>query len=342
MYQLLDPGFVGVIFSCFSEDAQKVGRIQVIAFQALDGKHKHLSRLPVQVAPVNVVASPETESTRITLGSTMSTSGSVRPEVIELDPVNSKALVGAAKIPQTGGKTKTALDEFFAHADGESSGGRDKMAESGTSYHNGNLRSVVGDLDSMDLTARMQEAVHRSNLDLSGAEYARKEVPLQVVPGHSLAKVEFPLSSFVDLQRILFTEEQAAYNQAMSQSVRNGKVHPLAAIHHSSTYQASMCKLMEYCLSPVLSSLWDRLEENKQRLALLQEEAISLELEVFNKGNLNVQYSRRASNSSTRGAVYVGSPELKSSIDAPGKTRSFSGMGGAIPRQNTSRHPDVI
>lgn len=24
MYQLLDPGFIGLIFSCFSEDAQKV------------------------------------------------------------------------------------------------------------------------------------------------------------------------------------------------------------------------------------------------------------------------------------------------------------------------------
>ena len=27
MFQLLDPGFVGLIFSCFSEDAQKVGKL---------------------------------------------------------------------------------------------------------------------------------------------------------------------------------------------------------------------------------------------------------------------------------------------------------------------------
>ncbi|TYI06580.1 hypothetical protein ES332_A10G168100v1 [Gossypium tomentosum] len=35
MYQLLDSGFIGLIFSCFSEDTNKVGRIQVIAFQSL-------------------------------------------------------------------------------------------------------------------------------------------------------------------------------------------------------------------------------------------------------------------------------------------------------------------
>ncbi|KAL6563193.1 hypothetical protein OROHE_005780 [Orobanche hederae] len=49
MYQLLDPGFVGLIFSCFSEDAQKVGRIQIIAFQSLDGKQV---MKPVSVSPV--------------------------------------------------------------------------------------------------------------------------------------------------------------------------------------------------------------------------------------------------------------------------------------------------
>lgn len=38
MYQMLDPGFVGLIFSCFSEDSTNVGRIQAIAFQSKDGR----------------------------------------------------------------------------------------------------------------------------------------------------------------------------------------------------------------------------------------------------------------------------------------------------------------
>lgn len=31
MYQLLDSGFIGLIFSCFSEDAQKVSANEIIA-----------------------------------------------------------------------------------------------------------------------------------------------------------------------------------------------------------------------------------------------------------------------------------------------------------------------
>uniref|UniRef100_A0A0D6R5U9 MPN domain-containing protein n=1 Tax=Araucaria cunninghamii TaxID=56994 RepID=A0A0D6R5U9_ARACU len=322
MYQLLDPGFIGVIFSCFSEDAQKVGRIQVIAFQALDGKQRHLARIPVQVGPSHIVGGLESMSARTSLGSPMPKSTTVQTEIIDLDPVNPKASSGVAKVLD---RTQTALDKFFDHADAESSGRRDKTGQDG--------RSITNDLDSMDLTSRMQEAVLRSNLDVSGAEYVRKEVPLAVVPGHSLAKLDFSLSSYVDLHRILFTEEKVAYKQAMSQSTKDGKIHPLAAIHHSSQYQSSMCKLMEYCLSPVISSLWDRLEENKLRLTLLQEEAVLLELDVLNKGNPNVQSQKRSSN---RSAVYAGSPEPKPSIGSLSNMRGSSGMSSLSTRQSSS------
>lgn len=36
MYQMMDSGFIGLIFSCFNTDAEMNGRIQVIAFQSLD------------------------------------------------------------------------------------------------------------------------------------------------------------------------------------------------------------------------------------------------------------------------------------------------------------------
>ncbi|MCI22263.1 Lys-63-specific deubiquitinase BRCC36, partial [Trifolium medium] len=52
MYQLLDSGFIGLIFSCYNEDASKVGRIQVIAFQSSDGKQNNMSR-PIPLSPVN-------------------------------------------------------------------------------------------------------------------------------------------------------------------------------------------------------------------------------------------------------------------------------------------------
>jgi hypothetical protein len=68
---------------------------------------------------------------------------------------------------QIGDKTQTALDKFFDNAESESSRRRDKMGpESASPYHNGSLRSSISNLDSMDLTSRMQEAVHRSTLDV--------------------------------------------------------------------------------------------------------------------------------------------------------------------------------
>lgn len=112
----------------------------------------------------------------------------------------------------------------------------------------------------------------------SGAEYVRKEVPLYVLPSSSLLNVVSPLTSFTDLQRVIYEEERAAYVEAIRQNMRwdlstatfkhsvsvtvlfaafiltfrsyfpsrDGKAHPLTFIHHTSTYQASMCKLMEY------------------------------------------------------------------------------------------------
>ncbi|TVU20420.1 hypothetical protein EJB05_36628, partial [Eragrostis curvula] len=41
-----------------------------------------------------------------------------------------------------------------------------------------------------------------------------------------------------------------------------------------------LCKLMEYCLSPAITALQDRLKENELRLSVLQEEAKQLEAET--------------------------------------------------------------
>ena len=53
----------------------------------------------------------------------------------------------------------------------------------------------------------------------SGAEYKRKEVPLKVFPTRHLLKLDTTLSSYCDMQRVLFEEEQSAYNQAMLQNI---------------------------------------------------------------------------------------------------------------------------
>jgi len=53
-----------------------------------------------------------------------------------------------------------------------------------------------------------------------GAQNVRKEVPLHVVPALSILNLDSPLSSYADLQNVLFEEERSAYNQAISQNMR--------------------------------------------------------------------------------------------------------------------------
>lgn len=319
MYQLLDPGFIGLIFSCFSEDTNKVGRIQATAFQASDGWRKSTVRssVPTTVVPPSGRVLPDAASDMErdfgrTAAPTISAASSSRSESAELEIIDPPA----TKVNSGTKSHMAALEELLGDTVSEPVvGSREIINMDAHDLHKNAGRTMDGELDSSDLTAGMQEAMHRSNLDMSNAEFTRKEVPLQVVPGHSLAKVDFPLHSLVDLQRILFDEEQSAYSQATSQCIREGKVHPLAAIHHSATYQASLCKLMEYCLSPVLGTLWDRLHQNNLRLALLREEVSSLQLESLSRGSPVTRSQRRIAGSAMRGNAYVSSPETRPGFD---------------------------
>ncbi|XP_039122786.1 uncharacterized protein LOC120259272 isoform X4 [Dioscorea cayenensis subsp. rotundata] len=257
MYQLLEAGFIGLIFSCFSEDAQKVGRIQVIAFQSLNGKEMHVTPFSTSSIIEDTADSRETKA-------------------IKEDASWSLLLVGGGS---------SALEDSYSHSDVNYSGKQRDRGNSLVAYGGDSTFDTLADTDSMDMTPSMQEALHRSNLEVSGAEYVRKEVPLKVVPATSLLKLEHPLNSFTDLQEVLFKEEQAAYKEAVSHNIQDGKIHPLTFIHHNSTYQATLCKLMEYCLSPAISALQDTLKENEIRLSILMKEAKSLETEGHGREN---------------------------------------------------------
>ncbi|KAI6671973.1 hypothetical protein NL676_006858 [Syzygium grande] len=271
MYQLLDSGFIGLIFSCFSEDISKVGRIQVIAFQSSDGKQNQISR-PIPLSPVNRSSVIDLESSLSSSENLLARSNSGRGENPEEDTGDSRISSGANK----GRGRSSDLGGFFANADTNYLG-REIIGEN---YRNGNpSSSAIVAIDPMDMTESMQEAMHRSNLDMSS----------------SLLNVVSPLTSFTDLQRVIYEEERAAYVEAIRQNMSDGKAHPLTFIHHTSTYQASMCKLMEYCLSPAIRVLQDRVRENEIRILKLVDEAKSLEMEV-----------QRGSDSSSghRGSVY--------------------------------------
>lgn len=259
MYQLLDSGFIGLIFSCFSEDANKIGRIQVIAFQSSDG-NSNTPPKSMSLVLSNKDSVIDLESSLSSSDSVYQSSSSAKGHNADQDTTDTASSSG----PKGGGRVSD-FGAFFV-----------KNAEAKATGTSGNYSSAV-EIDSMDMSESMQEAMLRSNLETSGVGYVKKEVPLHVLPTSSLLQLNSPLASFKDLQRVLYEEERAAYHQSVLQSMRNGKVHPLAFIHNTSTYQASMCKLIEYCLSPAVNALQDRLRENKIRLAMLMSEAEALE-----------------------------------------------------------------
>ncbi|XP_040380432.1 lys-63-specific deubiquitinase BRCC36-like [Oryza brachyantha] len=262
MFQLMEPGFVGLIFSCFSEDAQKVGKIQVIAFQSLGGNHQSI--VPVNDPVINLESSWSSLDT---------SSHPALIEGIEQDTGDSKTSRNS-KVWE-----KSSDVDFYSHSGTNHSAKHQSRENAIVACDPNNAPETPVDLDESDMTPSIQEALHRSNMDISGAEYVRKEVPLYVFPTGHLLKLDTTLTSYCDMQHVIFEEEKSAYNQAMHQNIRDGKIHPLTSIHHASTYNSSLCKLMEYCLSPAITVLQDRLKENEIRLSMLMEEAKQLEAE---------------------------------------------------------------
>ncbi|KAM1513559.1 hypothetical protein ACFX1Z_024968 [Malus domestica] len=314
MYQLLDSGFIGLIFSCFSEDINKVGRIQVIAFQSSDGKQHHMSR-PISLSPIHKSPVIEVESSLSTSENVPARSTLTRAGSPEQDTADSRTS-GTIK----GGGRSSDLGLLFANADAS------HLGRVGGNYQTDTSSNIIGDIDPMDMSESMQEAMHRSNLDMSGAEYVRKEVPLHVLPTSSLVKLDSPLMSFTELQRVLYEEEQAAYNQAVLQNMRDGKVHPLTFIHHTSMYQSSMCKLIEYCLSPAISALQCRLRENETRLAVLTDEVKNLETEMHRTSESNSGSPRPVSSPVLRGSAPLGHRDLFHPTESV-SARSLAGSG---------------
>ncbi|KAL6851688.1 hypothetical protein ACP4OV_020252 [Aristida adscensionis] len=306
MFQLLDPGFVGLIFSCFSEDAQKVGKIQVMAFQSRGGQERSIA--PLAIAPV------------IDLESSLSSSDNAlasQSELMEQDTGDSRASQSSKALVRS-------LDlDFYSHPDTNHSAKHQLGENAVVEYNPDNTYEASIDPYDSDMTPSIQEALHRSNMDISGAEYVRKEVRLIVIPTRQLLKLETTLTSYCDMQRVLFEEEKSAYNQAMQQNICDGKIHPLTSIHHTSTYNSSLCKLMEYCLSPAITALQDRLRENELRLSMLQEEAKKLEAESQSMRN---DSSRPLMN---HGASGSSSPRTQSKYSSSNQGSPRSPSGGS-------------
>ncbi|CAM6086739.1 unnamed protein product [Calypogeia fissa] len=312
MYQMLDPGFVGLIFSCFSEDANKVGRIQVIAFQSQDGQRRDVPHF--RGSGTNLAAIDATRPAPVTPVTCTNDA--------EIPGASAPGKVGSGSSAK---QQSAALESLFAIQDSEAA-------------------STPGTSTAEDESLSMQEAMHLSTLEASGAEFIRKEIHLQIVPGHALVKLRFPLAPLVELQRILFEEEQAAFRHAIAQSTVNGRIHPLAVLHHEAQYQATLSKLMEYCLCPAISCLTDKVHQNKIRAVHEESQALQLEhISTSSKGSPKPpQLMRRISQRNLTPSSSIG--RHQTDVFSPSARRSM-GIGGSVrivPENKPQSPPDLM
>ncbi|XP_005091457.1 lys-63-specific deubiquitinase BRCC36 isoform X2 [Aplysia californica] len=103
------------------------------------------------------------------------------------------------------------------------------------------------------------------------SEFHRAEVPLNVVPTCQIGPA--CLSSLVELPKILLQEEDEAYARVSDPADQD----LLTRVHNASVFTKSLCHVMEVVSGPLLHSLEQRLQANKQRTAHLQEEKAQLE-----------------------------------------------------------------
>jgi BRCA1/BRCA2-containing complex subunit 3 len=192
--------------------------------------------------------------------STLRSADNMVTESAEQDSADSSLPAKPRKVAAGSGSGYSSM-EFYKHSD-------NPIPTITHPLYNNDITDLipVAEMSDGDMNASMQEALHLSSLEASGADYVRKEIPLQVLPTSYLLNLESPLASFVKLQHVLYDEERSAYNQALQHNLCDGKVHPLTYVHHSSTYHASLCKLMEICLSPAITVLQDRLMQNEIRV----------------------------------------------------------------------------
>ncbi|KAL5004643.1 hypothetical protein ScPMuIL_018099 [Solemya velum] len=104
------------------------------------------------------------------------------------------------------------------------------------------------------------------NPDIHPPEYARVEVPLNIVPSSGIGQA--CIESLINLPHILTMEEKEAFHR----TTQHRDLDLITKIHNASVYNKSLCQIMEVMSAPLIQSLQDRLERNKIRMEALQTE----------------------------------------------------------------------
>ncbi|KAL4239626.1 BRCA1 BRCA2-containing complex [Mactra antiquata] len=105
--------------------------------------------------------------------------------------------------------------------------------------------------------------------------FTRIEIPLHIVPSEKIGSAS--VQSLITLPSILTMEEEEAYYRAME----NKDFDLISKIHNASVFTKSLCHVIDVMNGPVLQTLENRLERNKNRIRMLEREREEL-LKVLN------------------------------------------------------------
>ncbi|KAF6021727.1 BRCC3 [Bugula neritina] len=120
----------------------------------------------------------------------------------------------------------------------------------------------------------IDKQTQESQITVTCFQYERREVPLYI--DKKLTFEVHNLQSLVSLPKVLLTEESIAYRA----SLPSGDGNLVTQLHNASVYSASVCHVLDTLVTPLMKSLNNRLENNKETKRRLEQEKRNLQSEI--------------------------------------------------------------
>ncbi|XP_067942012.1 lys-63-specific deubiquitinase BRCC36-like [Watersipora subatra] len=142
----------------------------------------------------------------------------------------------------------------------------------------------VFNIDKQTQESQVQVTCFQSVTNLQGAhEYMRREVPFFVQKRSTFEPHN--LQSLSSMPQVLLTEETLAYKSTIP--TEKDEKNLVTQLYNASVYSASVCHVMDTMIGPLMSSLTNRLTENKESTKKLIEEKKRLQeqIDAINKAN---------------------------------------------------------
>jgi len=267
LYQLLDPGFVGLIFSCFNETANKGGRVQMIAFQSFD------TSILEEPKPSTSVGTSHIAPMIVDDYDPMVAESPRKPKSInsvDKRKIGGGAGIGAPPLSSKGEDLPSPPSYIEATKPSSSNASPSSLVEVPPTA---SVKPSSPSDGRSSFSSDMKEALAASAASNKQSRYTHFEVPISMEHDIDLGlPVQQTLYKLIDLQRIFISEEKESYEKSLGPNGR--ATHILGAIHSAAVYEQSLCRLMEQSCVPLLQGLQNRLNQNELKIQNLKQQLI--------------------------------------------------------------------